>query len=283
MGKKIVVDTSTGGLDYYPFGHDIKILRIRVFLDEQGYLDGSELKADDFYRMLRERPELIPRTSQPSIGEVVDFFEHLYEQGYDEFYVTTISSKLSGTHNVIKLASEQLKDKMHIHVFDTLTVCFSEGLFALDAEKMLKEGKTFEDIDHHLEEKRKNNTIFFAVDSLSYLVKNGRLSNAQAFVGKVLKIKPILQVQETGHIVSIEKIRNIKNALSSIASKVNAYANGRAFDAYILYTGNPKLKSHFIETLKEELGLENLYEAPSTPVVGAHIGPDVIGVGIFLK
>ena len=81
----------------------------------------------------------------------------------------------------------------------------------------------------------------------------------------------------------LKKIRNIKNALSSIASKVNAYANGRAFDAYILYTGNPKLKSHFIETLKEELGLENLYEAPSTPVVGAHIGPDVIGVGIFLK
>ena len=129
MGKKIVVDTSTGGLDYYPFGHDIKILRIRVFLDEQGYLDGSELKADDFYRMLRERPELIPRTSQPSIGEVVDFFENLYEQGYDEFYVTTISSKLSGTHNVIKLASEQLKDKMHIHVFDTLTVCFFRRTF----------------------------------------------------------------------------------------------------------------------------------------------------------
>src|SRR5690554_4386742 len=107
MGKKIVVDTSTGGLDYYPFGHDIKILRIRVFLDEQGYLDGSELKADDFYRMLRERPELIPRTSQPSIGEVADFFENLYEQGYDEFYVTTISSKLNKTHNIIKLTNKQ--------------------------------------------------------------------------------------------------------------------------------------------------------------------------------
>ncbi len=283
MGKKLVVDTSTGGLDYYPFEHDVEILRIKVFLDEQGYLDGSELKADEFYKILRERPELIPKTSQPSIGDVVEFFEDLYEKGYDAFYVTTISSKLSGTHNVILLAKEELKDKMEIHVFDTLTVCFSEGLFALDADKMLKAGKTFLEIDQYLEEKRKHNTIFFAVDTLSYLVKNGRLSNAQAFVGKLLKIKPILQVQETGHIVSIEKIRNIKNALSSIASKVRAYANGRPFDAYILYTGNPKLKSHFIETLKEELGLENLYEAPSTPVVGAHIGPDVIGVGVFLK
>jgi len=283
MGKSVVIDTSTGGLDYYPFHHDVKVLRIRVVLNEQSYLDGSELKADEFYHILRENPELIPKTSQPSIGDVVEFFEALYQDGFDKFYVTTISSKLSGTNNVIKLASEELKDKMNIHVFDTLTVCFSEGLFALDADRLLKEGKSFKEIDAYLEEKRKHNTIFFAVDSLSYLVKNGRLSNAQAFMGKLLKIKPILQVQETGHIVSIEKIRNIKNALSSIASKVSAYANGREFSAYILYTGNPKLKTHFIQTLKEELGLENLYEAPSTPVVGAHIGPDVIGVGIFLQ
>ena len=283
MGKKIIVNTSTGGLDYYPFSHDIKILRIKVFLDDKEYLDGSELKADQFYDILREKPELIPKTSQPSIGDVITFFEELYEKGYDQFYVTTLSSKLSGTHNTILLAAKELKDKMNIHVFDTLTVCFSEGMFALKAEKLLKEGKTFEQIDEALLYMRAHNTIFFAVDSLAYLVKNGRLSNAQAFVGKLLKIKPILQVQESGHIVSIEKIRNIKNALASITSKIKAYANGREFDAYILYTGNPKLKVHFIQIIKEELGLENLYESPSTPVVGAHIGPDVTGIGIFLK
>lgn len=283
MSKKLIVDTSTGGLDYYPFNHDVEVLRIKIFLDEKEYLDGSELKAEDFYKILREQPELIPKTSQPSTGEVISFFEALYEKGYDEFYVTTLSSKLSGTHNSIVLASKELKDKMNIHIFDTLTVCFSEGLFALEADKMLKAGKSFEEIDQVLYQMREHNTIFFAVDSLSYLVKNGRLSNAQAFVGKLLKIKPILQVQETGHIVSIEKIRNIKKALESITAKIKAYANGREFEAYILYTGNPKLKSHFIEIIKSELGLENLYESPSTPVVGAHIGPDVTGIGIFLK
>lgn len=283
MNKKLIVDTSTGGLDYYPFNHDIEVLRIKILLDDKEYLDGLELKADEFYKILREQPDLIPKTSQPSVGDVISFFEDLYEKGYDEFYVTTLSSKLSGTHNSIVLASKELKDKMNIHVFDTLTVCFSEGLFALKADKMLKAGKSFEEIDDALYQMREHNTIFFAVDSLSYLVKNGRLSNAQAFVGKLLKIKPILQVQETGHIVSIEKIRNIKRALESITAKIQAYANGRAFEAYILYTGNPKLKSHFIEIIKTELGLENLYESPSTPVVGAHIGPDVCGIGIFLK
>ena len=232
---------------------------------------------------MRENPDMVPKTSQPSVGEIISFFEDLYKQGYDEIFVTTIASVLSGTHNVITLAAEELKEKMNIRVFDTKTVCFSEGLFALEADKMLHMGKSFDEIEERLSEMRERNTIFFAVDSLTQLVLNGRLSGAQAFMGKLLKIKPILQVQESGHIVSIEKIRNIKNALASIASKVQAYANGRAFDAYILYTGNPKLRDFFVETLKEELGLENLYEAPSTPVVGAHIGPDVIGVGVFIK
>jgi len=281
--NKIIVDTSTGGLDYYPFDHHVKIIRIKIFINNRGYSDGSELKADEFYRLMRENPDMVPKTSQPSVGEIISFFEDLYEQGYDEIFVTTIASVLSGTHNVIMLAADALNEKMNIRVFDTKTVCFSEGLFALEADKMLHMGKSFDEIEERLVEMRERNTIFFAVDSLTQLVLNGRLSGAQAFMGKLLKIKPILQVQESGHIVSIEKIRNIKNALASITSKVQAYANGRAFDAYILYTGNPKLRDFFVETLKEELGLENLYEAPSTPVVGAHIGPDVIGVGIFIK
>lgn len=281
--KSCVVDTSTGGLDYFPFPHDVKLIRIKIFIGEQGYLDGSEMKADDFYRMMRENPDLVPKTSQPSVGEVISFFESLYLEGYDSFFVTTIASTLSGTYNAISVAAKSLEDKMNIRVFDTKTVCFSEGMFALEASKMLNMGHSFDEIEDKLSDMRKKNTIFFAVDSLTQLVLNGRLSGAQAFVGKLLKIKPILQVQETGQIVSIEKIRNIKSALSSIASKVQAYANGRSYEAYILYTGNPKLRDFFVETLKMELGLENLYEAPSTPVVGAHIGPDVIGVGIFIK
>lgn len=281
--KKIVCDTSTGGLDYYPHEHGVKLIRIKIFINDKSYQDGSELKADDFYQLMRQDPTMVPKTSQPSMGEIIHFFEDLYEKGYDEVFVTTISSVLSGTHNVIKLAAEELKDKMHIRVFDTKTVCFSEGLFALEADKMIKMGKTFDEIEKRLEEMRHQNTIFFAVDSLTQLVLNGRLSGAQAFMGKLLKIKPILQVQESGHIVSIEKVRNIKNALSSITGKVKDYTNGRPYDAYILYTGNPSLREFFVEILKEDLGLENLYEAPSTPVVGAHIGPDVIGLGIFMK
>lgn len=281
--KSCVVDTSTGGLDYYESAHQVKIIRISIFMDDKAYLDGTEMIADDFYRIMRENPSLVPKTSQPSVGEIIQFFDALFMQGYDSFFVTTIASVLSGTYNAIKMAAQELADRMTIRVFDTQTVCFSEGLFALEADKMLQSGKSFGEIEARLTEMRKKNTIFFAVDSLTQLVNNGRLSGAQAFVGTLLKIKPILQVKESGHIVSIERIRTIKLAFRSIASKVRNYTEGKPFDAYILYTGNPKLRDYFVNVLKTELGLEGLYQAPSTPVVGAHIGPDVIGIGVFIK
>lgn len=281
--KRCVVDTSTGGLDYYPFEHHVKVIRIKLFMHDRAYLDGSEMKADDFYRIMREDPDMVPKTSQPSVGEIIQFFEGLYHEGYEACFVTTIASVLSGTHNAIQLAIKEFEGKMDLRLYDTKTVCFSEGLFALEADNMIQEGKTFDEIEERLNRMQKRNTIFFAVDSLTHLVLNGRLSGAQAFMGKLLKIKPILQVQESGHIVSIEKIRNIKHALESITDKVKEYTQGRPYDAYVLYTGNPSLRDYFLDVLNAKLGLENLYEAPSTPVVGAHIGPDVIGLGVFMK
>ena len=79
------------------------------------------------------------------------------------------------------------------------------------------------------------------------------------------------------------RLEQLKKALESISNKILAYTNGREYEAYLLYTGNPTLKTYFEASLKEQLGLENLNAYPSTPVVGCHVGPDVIGIGIILK
>lgn len=283
MGKRIVATTSTSCLDYHTHPYDIRIIRIRLYFGETCYLDGLDIVADTFYEKLRANPDLIPTTSQPSPGQLLEFFEGLAEEGYDEVIVTTLSQQLSGTYNGINQVALMLEDRIKIHVVDTKTVCFSEGIFALEAAKMIKEGIDTPAIIDRLHTMRERNTIFFAVDSLAYLVKNGRLSGAQGFIGTMLKIKPILQVTQEGKIESIEKIRTTRKALEGVAEKVLEYVSDKPFDAYILYTGNPSLRTFFLEILKEKTNLENLYEAPSTPVVGAHVGFDVIGIGIFLK
>lgn len=278
-----VAATSTSCLDYYPEEHNIDIIRIKMNIDDKELLDGLDIKAEEFYEKLRNNPNWIPKTSQPSIGEMVDYFLSLANQGYTHAFVVTISSKLSGTYNSLYQASLLVKDKIEVIVFDSKTVCFSEGYIALEAYNMFKNNCSIEEVLNRLEYLKNNNTIFFAVDSLTQLVNNGRLSGAQAFFGKMLKIKPILQVQNDGSIVAIEKYRNIKKALKDITNKINQYTNGKDYYAHILYAGKSPLRDYFIKLLKEELNLENLYEAPATPVVGAHIGPDVIGIGIFIK
>lgn len=278
-----VATTSTGCLDYYNQEHDIDIIRIKLVVDGIELLDGVDIKANEFYEKLRNDPDWIPKTSQPSIGEMVEYFEGLANKGYTNVFVTTLSSSLSGTYNSIYQASKIVSDSINVVVYDTKTVCFSEGYFALTAERLFNEGKSLEEVISHLDHMKENNTIFFAVDSLNQLVNNGRLTGAKAFFGKLLKVKPILEVQGTGQIVAVEKTRNIKKALHLISNKIKEYTEGKKFFAHILYAGESELKEYFLGVLKDELGLENLYEAPSTPVVGAHIGPDVIGIGIFLE
>lgn len=273
--------TSTGCLDYYDHGLDIDILRLKILDEGIEYIDGLTIKADQFFEKLRNNPDWIPQTSQPSIGEMVDYFEKLSEEGYDKVLVTTISSNLSGTYNGLIQAANLVSDKIKVVVYDTKTVCFNEGYFAVTARQMLNNNKTFEEVIAHLDWIKENNAILFAVDSLTQLVNNGRLTGAKAFLGKLLKIKPILRVNENGQIISVEKKRNFKKALTSITQFVEDYVGDQSYEAYILYAGNPELREVFEEALKEDLGLTNLLAIPSTPVVGAHIGPDVIGIGII--
>lgn len=282
MEKRIVIDTSTGGLDYYPIEHGIEILRIKIYIDGKEYEDGLTLKADHFYDMLKNDKDLLPKTSQPSVGEVMTLFQKYLDEGVEEIFVATISAKMSGTYNSCIMAAQEFEGKLKIKVFDTKTVCFSEGIFALEAKRMIDEGFTLEEIENKLNNMLQTNTLYFAVNSLAYLIKNGRLSNAKGYIGKLLDIKPILQVKESGEIVSIGNRRTIKAVLLTITTLIKEYVNNRPYQAYLIYTGNPNLKQYFVSIIKDNLGLENLYESPSTPVVGAHVGPDVIGIGIFL-
>ncbi|MFU8786658.1 MAG: DegV family protein, partial [Candidatus Izemoplasmataceae bacterium] len=184
MEKRIVIDTSTGGLDYYPVEHGIEILRIKIYIDGKEYEDGLTLKADQFYDMLKNDKDLLPKTSQPSVGEVMALFQKYLDEGVEEIFVVTISAKMSGTYNSCIMAAQEFEDKLKIKVFDTKTVCFSEGIFALEAKRMIDEGFSLEAVENRLNNMIRTNTIYFAVNSLSYLVKNGRLSNAKGYIGK---------------------------------------------------------------------------------------------------
>lgn len=282
MAKRIVATTSTSCLDYYDHNHDIRTIRIKIDMDGKLYADGTEMHAKEFFDTLQKNPDLIPKTTQVPIGELLNFFNELYNEGYDEVFVTTISSKLSGSYNGILTCANMLKDKMKIEVYDTKTVCFNEGIFALRASEMIEEGKTFEEIKNELDYLADHNLIMFAVDNLSYLVKNGRLSGAAGFVANVLKIKPLLEVQNNGEIHSIKKIRTIKKALDAVCERAKEYVNDKDYYIYLVSTTQENLE-YLRVGINNTLGKNNLTHVPGSPIVGCHVGPGALGVGIFLK
>lgn len=212
----------------------------------------------------------------------MEFFNGLYDEGYDEVFVTTISSKLSGSYNGILTCADMLKNKMKIEVYDTKTVCFNEGIFALKASMMIKEGKTFEEIKEQLDYMSNHNLIMFAVDNLTYLVKNGRLSGAAGFVANILKIKPLLEVQNNGEIHSIKKIRTIRKALDAVCERAKEYTKGKDYFIYLVSTTQENL-DYLKDGIKDTLGKDNLLHVQGSPIVGCHVGPGALGVGIFLK
>lgn len=281
--KRIILDTSTGCLDYVEHPYDIRIIRLALYFGTERYIDGLDMKAPEFFQRIKDEPNIIPQTSQPSPGELLELFEGLIEEGFDEAIVTTISSHLSGVYNGISTVAKILEDRIKIHIFDTKNVCFPEGFYAIEAARLTEEGKSVEEIFDYFEKLREKTKIFFAVDNLKYLVKNGRLSGASGFVANVLQIKPLLQVQPSGIIEAVEKIRTTRKALARVAEKFHEETEGRKFRAFLVYTGNAELKEYLKEEVKERTGITDMMEIPCTPIVGCHVGGDAIGIGVFFE
>ncbi|MDV3167059.1 MAG: DegV family protein [Vigna little leaf phytoplasma] len=280
--KVKVIATSTSCLDYYPNNLDIDLIRLKIYINNQEYIDGDTLKAYEFYNLLNENSKLIPKTSQPSVGELVNYFMKILMQGYQKIFVITLSQQLSGSFNAVVQAQKIVKDKIDIIPYDTNTVCFSEGYFALETQRLLRKGVLISNIIKHLDFLKRNNTIFFIVNSLTYLINNGRLSKTKGFLGRLFGVKPVLQVNHEGQIVLLSKHLNIDKAVNFMLHRLQQYINNRKFTLYILFTGNIFLKNKLKKILQKIFQLTNILEIPSTPVVGAHVGSNVVGVGVFL-
>ncbi|WEK82256.1 MAG: DegV family protein [Candidatus Phytoplasma pruni] len=278
-----VVSTSTSCLDYYSEAGEIDLIRIKIYIDGKEYIDGENLSAYEFYEILNKNPKLVPKTSQISVGELVNYFKKLAQQGYKRVLVTTISAQLSGTYNGVVQAQKIVKDEIEVIPYNTNTVGFSEGYFALEGLRLFKQGASVSEVIQHLDKIKANNTIFFVVNSLTQLIQNGRLTKTKGFLGRFFRVKPILQLNDKGQIVMVQKTFSIEKAFDYIINQIKDYTKGRKYLLYLPFTGNPGLRKDFRVALEKELNLTNIFEMPSSPSLGAHVGNNVVGVGIILQ
>ncbi len=284
MPKIGVITDTNACLDYFKHDDDIPILRSIIHLNDEAYLDHVELKAEDFYKRLKDDQSIFPKTSQPPTVKMIETYEKMKEKGYTDLIVVTISSHMSGIFSAANVAGTTV-DGINVHVFDSKSVAFPQAKMALEAAEMAKKGKSVDAIIEHLDFIRNNNHLYFAVDTLTYLVKNGRLSGAQGFLGSMLKIKPLLHISKEGKVEPVEKIRTFKKAVDRvIAMYFEETQDLKNVEPFICHAHNPETKKYIEAVLKEKNPkLKTIFSMPLTPAVGAHGGPGAIALGYYIK
>lgn len=280
MSKIGIVTCSTSGLDYLPGYEEVRIARTTIIMDGQEYLDGLTMHPQDFYDKLDSLQD-VPKTSQPSTGHLLEIFEEMKAQGYTDIIYISISDQLSGTYQAVCLTKE-LIDGINIHPFNTKTATFVHGFMATEAYRLAKEGKSVEEILAYLEYLRDNDRIFFMVDDLKYLVKNGRLSNVASVIANMLKIKPLLEIGDDGKIVAKEKIRTTTKAIDRVIdSFLEDTDNGNNAKFVFILQTDAKDKVEYVKGRLSEAGIDttNIIDAPVSPGIGCHVGKGVVGIG----
>jgi DegV family protein with EDD domain len=282
MSEKIgLVVCGNSGVDYLKLDYPVKMIRSTLNLDGKEYEDYVDIQAKEFYDIIQANPDIDVSTSQTSTGKIASVYEELKEEGYTDVIAVVISSKLSGTYQGAVLAKDMVPG-INVYVIDSRSVSYGEAFLVMEAIKMIKKGYKTRDIIDKLEKIRDNIYIYVLVDTLKFLVKNGRLSAASGFLGTLLKIKPLLHIQRDGSLVPFEKIRTTAKAQQRLLEVIKHDVDGKNVVMFIAYTNNlgkaEELKSQ-IQTIRPDITVELV---PLTPVVGAHAGPGTLGVGYIV-
>ncbi len=280
MAVKIVGDTSSCISPEMAQQLDLTIVPLRVNFGTETLRDGEDISPMEFLDRLA-KSKLFPTTSQPPAGDFLEVFKKLRTAGHEVLCVL-LSNKLSGTVMSANTAKEQLNDE-HVHIFDTLNVAAGDSILLLEAARMAQAGKSVDEIMQRLEFMRDKVHLYFVVDTLEYLAKGGRVGNAQAFIGSLLQMKPILKV-ENGLVEGAERIRTTSKAQARLREIVAEGIAGRSgVQVIVLYTSITDTAQALADEIQTKYHLPEVHVQTISPVVAAHVGPRALGVAFYAE
>jgi DegV family protein with EDD domain len=233
---------------------------------------------DAFYDGLRAAASL-PTTSQPSIGDFLAVYEPLVEQGR-EIVSIHISGGISGTVEAARQAAAQLSERVaaaRIEIVDSRLACGALGLVVLATSAAARGGADAATVVARAREAAEATRLWFAVDTLEYLRRGGRIGAAQAWLGGALKIKPILTLD--GEITPIERVRTSSRAFERMVEYMRSRRDDGADGWVVQHIQAPEVVERLLERGRELFQSEPVFVSEIGPVIGAHVGPGLVGVG----
>jgi DegV family protein with EDD domain len=276
----VVSDTTHYLPDEVVEANGIRVVSLYVtFEGERTRSEGSVRDFDAFYDELCTSDRL-PTTSQPSVGDFVSAYEPLLAEGRDVVSIH-LSAGLSGTYESARQGAATLeregKGGERVHVIDSATACGGSGLMVLAAARCALKGADVDKVIQHAHETRENLKMWFAVDSLEFLKRGGRIGGVSAWVGSTLKIKPILTVES--ELSPVERVRTSARAFERLVDYARQRHASGADGWVVQHIQWHDQAELLIERCHEIFGREPVFVSEVGPVIGAHTGPGLLGVG----
>jgi DegV family protein with EDD domain len=281
----IVVDSGTDIPENIVKEYNIEVVPLRIIINGKAYEEGEI--SEEF--LLKRMDDSKVETSLPNPDSVKNTLEKLISDGIKKILTFNISSNMSGTYNIFRLVSNEIKEKysdVKIENIDTLNISIGAGVFAYKAAKMINEGKTFDYVVKWSNENKKKSKVFYVVPTLKYLARGGRIGKVSAKIGELLNIKPVISVNDEGIYYTVSKVRGFKNSFKKVYEEFLNFVDGKKHIAEIYISGTSKefekLQKEFSDKISE---LENTVEiivgkVSSTLLV--HSGPNLFGMGALI-
>lgn len=281
---KLVTDTSADLPRKYLEQNDIKVMSLAYIIDGNTYGWDNPMDEHEFYEKMRKGS--MPTTSQVNVGDAMEIFERLIREN-DEILCVSFSSGLSGTYNSVALAAQNVCEShpgKKIRVVDSKAASLGQGLMVDYALKMQKEGKGLDETADFLEQNFGHFVHVFTVDDLNHLYRGGRVSRATAFVGTLANIKPILHVDDEGHLINIGKVRGRKKSLIELVNLMKQKIGDHVKENHTIFIshGDSPADAQFVaDEVKKRFGIDSFLINYVGPTIGAHSGPGTIALFFY--
>ncbi len=256
--------------------HGIHEVSLYVHWREETLRETDIHDYDSYYARLRDLTEL-PSTSQPSIGDFLAVYEPQLDDGHDIVSIH-LAGGMSGTVSAAEQARGQLGSRAaRVHVIDSRSACGGQGLLLLAAAAAARDGADAAAVVERTARARAELKLWFAIDTLEYLRRGGRIAGAQAWLGSALKIKPILTVES--EITPVERVRTSKRAFERMVDLLRTCKEDGADGWMVQHIQAPREAEALAARGIELLGCEPRVISEIGPVIGTHVGPGLLGAG----
>ena len=275
---RIVTDSSCDLPGDLAAAHRIAVVPLTIRFGDEEFTDGVDLSGDEFWDRVAG-DDALPETATPSVGRFTEAYRELVSEGADGIVVVCISERMSGTAGSARIAAEQVTAGIPIRVIDSETVTLGLGFAAIAAAERASAGAGIEAVVAATTETAGRTDVFAALDTLDHLHRGGRIGGAQAFIGDMLRVKPLIKI-EGGVVEAAGRIRTRKRAVAAILDHLSE-VGPQLERVGVIHSGSDDLDT-IVEAATGAAPTPPII-ARLGPVVGTHAGPGVLGVVSLLK